>query len=83
MRVTVKLYALLSQYLPRDAVDQTVTVEVAEAATVQTVLGNFSVPPSDCHLLLVNGCFVVPGQRDTHVLKDGDAMAVWPPIAGG
>lgn len=83
MKVTVKLYALLSRYLPRDAVDQTVSVEVAAGASPHSVLAAFNVPPGECHLLLVNGCFVSPGQRDEYVLAENDAVAVWPPIAGG
>ena len=44
--------------------------------------------PSACrtklvHLVLVNGVYVPPEQRAERVLKDGDVLAIWPPIAGG
>jgi len=83
MKVTVKLYALLVKYLPGNAVDQTVEVEVPDGVSPHAVLAKFNVPPSECHLLLINGCFVTPGQRDNFAMKDNDALAVWPPIAGG
>jgi len=83
MKVTVKLYALLAKYLPREAVDHVVEVEVAEGSSLHAVLAKFSVPPGECHLVLVNGQFVPPSQRDHHQLRDNDALAVWPPIAGG
>ena len=31
----------------------------------------------------VNGLFVPRGQRDTHVLQDGDAVLLFQPIVGG
>jgi len=33
--------------------------------------------------VLINGVFVPPDERATSVLRDGDVLAVWPPIAGG
>lgn len=83
MKVTVKLFALLAKYLPRDAVDNMVEVEVPEGASPHAVLGRFNVPAQECHLLLVNGHFVVPSARDSYTMKENDALAVWPPIAGG
>ena len=47
------------------------------------MFAKFNLPPENCHLVLVNGVFVAPGQRATYVLKDNDALAAWPPIAGG
>ena len=80
MRVTVKLYATLGDYLPAGSKNNRVDVEVAEAAAVDAVLRPFSLPP---HLVLVNGVFVPPEERATTLLREGDTLAVWPPIAGG
>ena len=83
MRVTLKLYATLGDYLPPASKNNRVELEVAEAATVDTVLQPFSLPPRLTHLVLVNGVFIPPEARAACCLKDGDALAVWPPIAGG
>ena len=83
MRVTVKLYATLGDYLPAGSKNNRVDVEVAEAAAVDAVLRLFSLPPRLTHLALVNGVFVPPEERATTLLRDGDTLAVWPPIAGG
>ena len=83
MRVTVKLYATLGDYLPAGSKNNRVDVEVAEAAAVDAVLRPFSLPPRLTHLVLVNGVFVPPEARASTVLNEGDALAVWPPIAGG
>ena len=83
MKITVKLYAQLGTYLPPGTRDNQLDVEVEDGATVAAVFTQFSVPPENCHLVLVNGAFVPPGQRVSHALKEHDALAAWPPIAGG
>ncbi len=83
MKVTVKLFALLGQYLPPNAKNNQVDLDVEEGTTPEAVFARLNVPPENCHLVLVNGVFVSPGQRGTHVLNDKDVLAVWPPVAGG
>ena len=83
MRVTIKLYATLGDYLPAGSRNNRVDVEVPEGAIVSAVLAPFALPPRLTHLVLVNGTFVAPEERPTRMLKDGDTLAVWPPIAGG
>ena len=83
MKVAVKLYAMLAKYLPAGAVDNQIAVDAAEGATVEGVLAGFGLPPALCHLVLVNGAYVQPSDRAMRQLKDGDTLAVWPPVAGG
>jgi sulfur-carrier protein len=33
--------------------------------------------------VLVNGVYQAPAVRETLHLKAGDALAIWPPVAGG
>jgi sulfur carrier protein ThiS len=40
-------------------------------------------PPKLTHLVLLNGVFIPAEERAAVVLKEGDTVAVWPPIAGG
>lgn len=83
MKVVVKLYAMLAKYLPAGAVDNQVEMDVVADATVGGVLADFGLPPAMCHLVLVNGAFIPPSERDAKPLRDGDTLAVWPPVAGG
>jgi sulfur carrier protein ThiS len=83
MKVTVKLYALLSRYLPPGARDNAWELEVAEGTTPAEVIRQLNVPPRDCHLVLVNGLFVPPSERQSRRLQEHDALAMWPPVAGG
>ena len=84
MNITFKLFASLGDYLPasvRPANEMPLPVQ--EGATITQVIEPFGLPPKLVHLVLVNGKYIAPDQRATHVLQDGDVLAIWPPIAGG
>jgi sulfur carrier protein ThiS len=83
MKLTVKLYATLGDYLPAGSKNNRVELEVAANSSVSEVLAPFALPPRLTHLVLVNGVFIPPEERAACRLKDGDMLAVWPPIAGG
>ena len=84
MKIVFKLYASLTQYLPADArYDNRVPLELPEGSSVAQVIEPFGMPHKLVHLVLVNGVYVPPEQRLSHVLNDGDVLAIWPPIAGG
>ena len=83
MQVTLKLYAQLGQYLPPHAARNEVVVEIAEGTSIWGLIDAYNVPRDSCHLVLVNGHFQAPAVRGSVHLRAGDALAVWPPVAGG
>ena len=83
MQITVKLYAMLSEYLPPGAVRNVSRIGVAEAATVDRVIEQLRLPRELVHLVMINGVYVPPSQRSSTMLKDADSLAIWPPVAGG
>ena len=83
MQVTLKLYASLGAFLPSHAERNQTPVDVSEGTTIRELLDSHHVPPQMCHLVLLNGVFQPPAIRGGVHLKPGDAVAVWPPVAGG
>jgi sulfur carrier protein ThiS len=84
MRITFKLYASLTDYLPLDRrPGNAVELDVAEGASVAEVIAPFSLPHKLVHLVLINGLFVPPEERTSRALAESDVLAIWPPIAGG
>lgn len=83
VNVEFKLYADLMRYLPANARQQSVRVEMAEGTTLYDLMDRFQVPRDQAHLVICNGLFIPPSQRETYQLQDHDVVALWPPVAGG
>ena len=82
MQITFKLFASLMAYLPQGAHRNEASLEVEEGITPNRLIEMHSVPKSEVHLVLLNGVYLDEDARD-RPLKDGDTLAIWPPVAGG
>lgn len=83
MRVTLKLFASLGQYLPPGGQRNEAEIEVPDGASVQAVLDRLDVPEEQMHLVTLNGVFVPRSLRAGEIMRPGDSLALWPPVAGG
>jgi molybdopterin converting factor small subunit len=84
MNITFKLFATLTDYLPAEARrSNQVTLDVAQDTSISQIIEPFGMPPKLVHLVLVNGKYIKPEDRDTTTLVGGDVLAIWPPVAGG
>jgi len=84
MKITFKLFASLTDYLPVQArYSNVLELDVAPDASISQIIEPFGLPPKMVHLVLINGSYVEPEKRLTQTLNDGDVLAIWPPIAGG
>ena len=84
MRITFKLFATLTDYLPPEARRSNVLeLDVSPHAPISQIIEPFGLPPKLVHLVLVNGKYIEPDKRMSTTLSEGDALAIWPPIAGG
>jgi sulfur carrier protein ThiS len=83
MQIRLKLFAALRDYLPAGATSNELEVAVADGTSVEGVISFCNLPAKRVHLALVNGYHVPPSAYSDTVLKDGDVLALWPPVAGG
>lgn len=84
MKITFKLFATLQDYLPPEGKKtNALTLELEEGTTVAQVVERFSLPLKLVHLVLIDGNFVPPAERDGRALREGETLAIWPPVAGG
>jgi hypothetical protein len=83
MQITLKLFVSLAPFLPRDAVRNAATIEVDEGDSVHAIIDRYRVPRESAHLILINGAYVQPADRDRPIFQPGDVLAMWPPVAGG
>jgi molybdopterin synthase sulfur carrier subunit len=83
MKITFKLFAGLSEFLPDGAKKHSVFLEVPESCSMNSLIDLHHIPRDQVHLILINGSPTHQSERDESLLKDGDAVAMWPPVAGG
>jgi len=74
MKVKVKLFASLRMFGPDEQV-----IELSENTKIDDVILLLKIPPTITLLKIING----EHRPADHVLKDGDDLALFPPIAGG
>ena len=83
MQITLKLYATLGEYLPAGTKKHRIVLDISHQETAYGVIERVHVPRERAHLVLLNGVYLTPEQREQPTFKEGDTLAVWPPVAGG
>ena len=85
MQITFKLYAGLTSYLPEGTEDKhAVSLDVPAETTVYDLIDRFRVPREMAHLVLLNGVYLAPEERNKPGrIGESDTLAIWPPVAGG
>jgi|UniRef100_UPI004048101D molybdopterin converting factor small subunit len=84
MQITLKLFASLASYLPpskKNGIEA--DIDVADDSTIGDMIALYKIPSKSAHLVMVNGVYIKPLERDQYVLKPNDALAICPPVAGG
>ena len=80
MKIELKLYASLGKYMPQVQLEKKPGyLEIQEGTTVKALLEELKVPLETVKLIFVNGVHA----KDDDVLKEGDRLGVFPPVAGG
>ena len=79
MEIEVKLFATLRDYLPKGSSRFSCKMEVEGSTRVEDILSRLKIPEEMPKIILING---VHGKKE-HVLKEGDVLSIFPPVAGG
>jgi len=79
MEIEVKLFATLRDYLPKGSDRFSCKLEINGRARVRDILSRLKIPGEIPKIILVNG---VHGKNE-QVLKEGDVVSIFPPVAGG
>ena len=83
MQITLKLYAALHDYLPDEANNHVALINIVDDETPFGVIDRYKIPREKAYLFFLNGLYISPSMRQKPIFKDGDTLAVWPPVAGG
>jgi molybdopterin synthase sulfur carrier subunit len=79
MKIELRLYASLGRYLPEKKEGNSCIVEVEPGTTIRELFLRFRIPPEERKIIFLNG---IHAQGD-EVLKEGDRVGAFPPVAGG
>jgi len=74
MKITVKLFATLRDFGP-----EIQEMSVPENSTIEKVVNSLNLPKEIPLLKIVNGVHTDPQE----MLKEGDVLALFPPVGGG
>lgn len=84
MVIALKLFASLAAHLPPDARSRhQIDLAVPEGTTVLDIVRREGIPEALCAIVLIDGEWVAPRDRATRRLREGEVLAIWPPVAGG
>jgi molybdopterin converting factor small subunit len=79
MEIEVKLFATLRDYLPKGSSRFSCKMKVDDHTLIQDILAELHIPEEIPKIILING---IHGKKD-QILKDGDILSIFPPVAGG
>lgn len=80
MKIELSLFASLAQYAPEKTGSHgNQILEIAEGSTIMGLLKGLNLPIDKIKMIFLNGLHAT-GEE---VLKDGDRVGVFPPVAGG
>ena len=80
MKIQLTLFASLAHFLPNpEGVGFPQLVEIEEGTTIETLLDYLQVPREQPKIIFLNGMHA----EGTTVLKEGDRLGIFPPLAGG
>jgi len=79
VKIEVRLFATLAAYLPDESDGRSATLGVADGTTVADVVRLLGIPDDMPFIAMIDG-------RDAALerpLGDGEALSLFPPLAGG
>ena len=79
MKVELRLYASLTRYLPEKRDGHVGILEIEPGTPIRDLLSKLNIPPEIPKIIFLNGVHA----KGDEILKEGDRLGVFPPVAGG
>jgi molybdopterin converting factor small subunit len=80
MKIHLNLFASLTRFLPDpEGAGFSNLVAIEEGTTIETLLDHLKIPREQPKIIFLNGIHA----EGTMVLKEGDRLGIFPPLAGG
>jgi molybdopterin synthase sulfur carrier subunit len=79
MKIKIQLFANFRDYLPKRSLKSSCGLEVDYPSSVADVIKQLRIPSDHQKIILINGS----PSKETDLLKEGDILSIFPPVAGG
>jgi sulfur carrier protein len=79
MKLKLKLFATFREFLPEGNDGHSCDLEVPDESRVESIMERMKLPQDIPKIILINGI----QKTASELLKDGDTLSIFPPIAGG
>ena len=79
MEIEVRLFATFTKFLPAHAEGQKVMMAFPEGTTIKDVVMQLGVPLNAIKLVFLNS----KAAKFEDLIRDGDRLGIFPPVAGG
>lgn len=84
VNIEVGLFMDFTKYFPAEASNGKVTISLENGSTVKDLLTILGIPINEPKLVVINGVSQgISDKMNTRELKEGDVVAVFPPVGGG
>jgi len=77
--VEVRLFASLRKYWPNLGIGECFIMTLDDKGELGALLNKLKVPKEEVAIIMVNG----KSEKESYILRGGDRIGLFPPIAGG
>ena len=80
IKIELGLFASLALYMPsKGTTDDSKMIEISEGITIDMLIDHLGIPNDTVKVVFLNGIHA----KGDEILKDGDRVGIFPPVAGG
>jgi len=83
MKIKLKLFASLQDYLPSGSDRHVADLEIQDGETAMDVALHLNIPKTLVHLVVIDGTTLAEEEIPNSILREGQTLAIFPPLAGG
>ena len=79
MEIHLKFFGIFREYIASEKNGFSGTLDIPDGSRIEDVLNHFGIPKNTPKMILVNGLM----KEDGEILRDGDTLSLFSPLAGG
>ena len=83
VKIKLRLFVTLIEYLPVGGTGNEVDLTIEENTTPLQIINRLNIPFKPPLLIIVDGVKLLPTEVQSRRFKEGETMAIVPPISGG